>query len=78
MPGLEVVIKMGGEQVIGREGGGGEQGHALGREGKGGVPGRVYRGMRSFQAEESISEAREVKVEALGIGLEGSSSMGTG
>ena len=65
-----MVIKMVGEQVIGREGEGGEQGCALGREGEGRVPGRVYRGIRSCQAEESISETREVKVEASVMGSE--------
>ena len=78
MPGLEVVIEIEGEQVIERDGEGGEWGRALGREGEGGVPGGVYRGMRSPQAEESISEAREVKVEAMVMGSEEGSSVETG
>ena len=40
--------------------------------------GGVYRGMRSFQAEESISEVREVKVEAIVMGSEKDSSVKTG
>ena len=48
------------------------------REGEGGVPGGVYRGMRSLQAEESISEAREVKVEAMVMGSEEDSSVEIG
>ena len=38
----------------------------------------MYRGMRSPQAEESISEAREVKVEAMVMGSEEDSSVETG
>ena len=70
MLGLEVVIKIGGKQVIGREGEGGE--------GEGEVPGGVYREMRSPWAEESISKVREVKVEATIMGLEGDGSMEIG
>ena len=55
-----------------------EQGHALGREGEGGVPGGVYKGMRSSQAEESILEVRDINVEASVIELERDSSTGTG
>ena len=40
--------------------------------------GGVYRGMRSFQAEESISEVREVKVEAIVMESEEDSSVETG
>ena len=78
MPGLKVVIEIGGEQVIERKGEGREQGHALGREGEGGVPGGMYRRMRSLQAEESISEVREVKVEATVMGSEEDSSVEIG
>ena len=42
------------------------------------MPGGVYRGMRSAQAEESISEVRKVKVEATIMGLEEDSSVETG
>ena len=55
-----------------------ERGHALGREGEGGVPGGVYKGMRSSQAEESILEVRDINVEASVIELERDSSTGTG
>ena len=41
------------------------------------MPGRVYRGMRSPWAEESISEAREVKVKATVMGSEEDSSVET-
>ena len=78
MSGLKVVIEMGGEQVTGREEEWREWGCALGREGEGGVPGGVYKGMRSSWIEESISEAREVKMEASAMGLERDSSTGTG
>ena len=42
------------------------------------MPGGVYKGMRSSQAEESILEARGVNVEASVIELERDSSTGTG
>ena len=42
------------------------------------MPGGVYRGMRSPHAKESISEAREVKVEAMVMGSEKDSSVETG
>ena len=42
------------------------------------MPGGVYRGIRSPWAEESILEAREVKVEAIVMGSEGDSSTETG
>ena len=48
------------------------------REGEGGVPGGVYRGMRSLQAEESISKARKVKIETTVMGSEEDSSVETG
>ena len=41
------------------------------------MPGGVYRGMRSPWAEESISEAREVKVKATVMGSEEDSSVET-
>ena len=78
IPGLEVVIEMEGEQVIGREGEWREWGHALGREGERGVSGGAYRGMRSSQAEESMLEVRKVKVEATVMGSEEDSSAETG
>ena len=42
------------------------------------MPGGVYRRMRSLQAEESISEAGEVKVEAIVMGSEEDSLVETG
>ena len=42
------------------------------------MPEGVYRGMRSSRAEESISEAREIKVEAMVMGSEEDSSVKTG
>ena len=42
------------------------------------MPGGVYRGMKSPGAEESISKARKVKVEATVMGSEEDSSVETG
>lgn len=42
------------------------------------MPGGVYREMISSQAEESISNAREVRVDASAIESEGDSSTGIG